>query len=117
MSHVLMANTSLFFRATESRFAHGVDCQHKRLQIILDTIGNMTDSSNKSTDAFYLYSAVRDQGSQWHRSVRCAQKEAGPRNKKNAEFVEFMAMAHYDDVSDITTETVCDTCTDDLLQL
>ncbi|UXF50220.1 hypothetical protein 7865G3C7_24 [Haloquadratum phage sp.] len=48
MIHVLMANTSLFFRATEYQYAHGVGFQHKRLQIILDTIGNMTDSK---TDA------------------------------------------------------------------
>ncbi len=49
-----MANTSLFFRATEYQYAHGVDCQHKRLQIILDTIGNMTDSktdADTDTDA------------------------------------------------------------------
>jgi len=46
-----MANTSLFFRATEYRFAHGVDCQHKRSQITLDTIGNMTDSNDADTDA------------------------------------------------------------------
>jgi len=51
MSHVLMANTSLFFRATEYQYAHGVDCQHKRLQTILDTIGNMTDSNDADMDA------------------------------------------------------------------
>jgi len=41
---------SLFFRATESRFAHDADYQHKRLQIILDMTGNMTDSVNADTD-------------------------------------------------------------------
>jgi len=50
MSHVLTVSILSFFRATESRFAHGVDCQHKRLQITYDTIGNMTDSSNSDTD-------------------------------------------------------------------
>jgi len=51
MSHVLTVSILSFFRATESRFAHGVDCQHKRLQITYDTIGNMTDSVNADTDA------------------------------------------------------------------
>jgi len=51
MSHVLMANTSLFFRVTEYQYAHGVVCQHKRLQITYDTIGNMTDSNDSDTDA------------------------------------------------------------------
>jgi len=46
-----MANTSLFFRATEYQYVHGVDCQHKRSQITLDTIGNMTDSNDADTDA------------------------------------------------------------------
>ena len=49
-----MANTSLFFRVTAYQYAHGVDCQHKRLQTILDTIGNMTDSktdADTDTDA------------------------------------------------------------------
>ncbi|AFH22417.1 hypothetical protein OSG_eHP24_00210 [environmental Halophage eHP-24] len=51
MSHVLMANTSLFFRVTEYQYAHGVGFQHKRSQITLDTIRNMTDSNDADTDA------------------------------------------------------------------
>jgi hypothetical protein len=51
MSHVLMVSILLFFRVTEYQYVHGVVCQHKRLQITYDTIGNMTDSNDADTDA------------------------------------------------------------------
>ncbi|UXF50586.1 hypothetical protein 7778G3H09_23 [Haloquadratum phage sp.] len=51
MIRVLTVSILSFFHTTEYQYAHGVDCQHKRLQITLDTIGNMTDSVNVDTDA------------------------------------------------------------------
>ena len=51
MSHVLTVSILLFFRVTEYQYVHGVVCQHKRSQITLDTIGNMTDSNDADTDA------------------------------------------------------------------
>lgn len=50
MIRVLTVSILSFFHTMEYQYAHGVDCQHKRLQIILDTIGNMTDSVNADTD-------------------------------------------------------------------